>query len=217
MTPQQPPQPYAVYHATNMMAMIFPNPQDWMRNREQHYQHVANVHTQLHRVFALTNHTNGENWTEREEVFWVAPEESPRSTSVGDVIYSPTTSRAWLVDRSGLQEIKVEAGLAGIIPIEQDDFVSWLCEHETEVVGHAGTRFGSPLVEWLSLLFGHQCTIEDTTCGWMSLDWRWIWRTLPDWGIRFQQKVGSYAYRPMTGSEALSVLASVELSLHAMR
>ena len=213
MNPQQMQQPYAVYHATDMMAMVFPDPQDWLINREQHYQHVANILAPLGRVFALTNHTNGENWTERDEVFWVAPDCSPRSTSVGDVIYSPSTKRAWLVDRSGLQEIKERDGAHGVMPIEQDDFVTWLCEHETEVTGHAGTRFGSPLVEWLSMLFGYQCTIDDAACGWMSLDCRWIWLTLPDWGLRFQRRVDGYAFRPLTGAEALDILAGVELSL----
>ena len=102
-----------------------------------------------------------------------------------------------------------------MMQIEQDDFISWLCERETEVAGLAGTRFGSPLTEWLCTLFGVQCSIEDAACGWMLADSRWIWRTLPDWGVRFQQRLDGYAYRPLTGIEALDILASVELSLHA--
>jgi hypothetical protein len=99
------------------------------------------------------------------------------------------------------------------IPIEQDAFLAWICERETEVVGHAGTRFGSPLVEWLSTLTQYQCTIEDTFCGWMLVDCRWIWQALPAWSLRFQQKVDGYAFRTLTGAEALSILAHVELSM----
>jgi len=207
---------YAVYHAVNMMAMVSLNSQDWMRNRERHYRHVANICAPLSRIFTLANHTNGENWTERPEVVWVVSNLSPRSTSVGDVIYSPTTARAWLVDQSGLREIKHEARSVGMMPIDQEDFATWLCEREIEVVGHAGTRFGSPLVEWLSTLLGTQCCIEDATCGWMLIDSRWIWRTLPTWSIRFQQRMDSAVYRPLTGGEAFTILASVELSLHTL-
>lgn len=97
--------PYAVYHATNLVAMLMPDPRDWQIDREQHYRHVANVYALRDRVFALTNHCEGQDWTERPEVFWVAPGSSPRSTSVGDVIYSPSTHRAWLVMYDSLQEI----------------------------------------------------------------------------------------------------------------
>ena len=97
--------PYALYHTIDIMAMLYPDPQAWTQNGEQQYQHVANVYAERDQIFGITNHTNGENWTERPEVFWVAPEQSPRSTSVGDVIYSPSTGRAWLVMPVGLQEI----------------------------------------------------------------------------------------------------------------
>lgn len=98
--------PYAVYHATDILAMIAPSPQAWQTNRDQNYQHVANIYAELDAVFFLTNHTDGRNWTNNPEVFWVDPSQSPRSTSVGDVIYSPTSRRAWLVVGSGLQEIE---------------------------------------------------------------------------------------------------------------
>ena|SRR5436305_8699636 len=101
----------------------------------------------------------------------------------------------------------------GTVPIEQDDFVSWLCERETEVTGYTGTRFGSPLVEWLSDLARCQCTIENALCGWMSFDCQWRWRALPVWCVRFQQRVDGYAFRPLTGFEALDLLAHVELAI----
>ena len=97
--------PYAVYHATNLLAMLRPDPRAWQTDRDQQYRHVANVYAERSQVFAITNRTEGLEWTERPEVFWVAPGTSPRSTSVGDVMYSPSTGRAWLVTRDGLQEI----------------------------------------------------------------------------------------------------------------
>lgn len=96
--------PYAIYHATDVMAMAFPSAQDW-QDREKKYRHVANVYAPRARIFALTNHTNGQDWTKHPEVFWVSPDVSPRSTCVGDVIYSPSMGRVWLVQYHDLQEI----------------------------------------------------------------------------------------------------------------
>jgi hypothetical protein len=97
--------PYAVYHATNPLAMLMPDPRAWQTDRDRQYRHVANVYTERSHVFALTNHSEELDWTKRPEVFWVAPGTSPRSTSVGDVMYSPSTGRAWLVTWDDLQEI----------------------------------------------------------------------------------------------------------------
>jgi len=76
--------PYAVYHATNPLAMLMPDPRAWQTDRDRQYRHIANVYAERSQVFALTNHSEGQDWTERPEVFWVAPGTSPRSTSVGD-------------------------------------------------------------------------------------------------------------------------------------
>jgi hypothetical protein len=97
--------PYAIYHATNPVAMLRPDPRDWQLERDQQYQHVANVYALREQVFALSNHKEGRDWTQCPEVFWVAPGLSPRSTSVGDVVYSPSMGRAWLVTCDDLQEI----------------------------------------------------------------------------------------------------------------
>lgn len=97
--------PYAVYHATDVLAMYFPDPRDWQVDRDQHYRHVANVYASRDRVFTLINHHEGQDWTKRPEVFWVVPDFPLRSTSVGDVIYSPSTGLAWLVTSDKLQEI----------------------------------------------------------------------------------------------------------------
>lgn len=103
--PDDPPQPYAIYHATDIMAMLYPDPQEWLTNREQAYVHIANVYAHRSRIFALTNHTDGHDWTKHECVFWVAEGASPRSTSVGDVIHSPSTGQVWLIGHDGLQKI----------------------------------------------------------------------------------------------------------------
>jgi hypothetical protein len=96
---------YAVYHTTSPLAMLRPSPRNWQINRHQHYRHVANVRAERDQIFSLTNHDEMQDWTKRPEVSWVASGLSPRSTSVGDVISDPEMSRAWLVERSGLEEI----------------------------------------------------------------------------------------------------------------
>ena len=57
--------PYAVYHATNQLAMLMPDPRDWQTDRDRQYRHVANVYAPRDHVFALTNHSEGLDWTER--------------------------------------------------------------------------------------------------------------------------------------------------------
>jgi hypothetical protein len=101
--------------------------------------------------------------------------------------------------------------------LEQYAFISWLCNQETKVVGHGGSRFGSPLVEWLSFLVGYQCTVEDTSYGWVPLGGQWCWRALPAWGIRFQRKMDGYTIRPLIGSEALDILASLEMEVSPLK
>lgn len=99
------PHPYAIYHATNIFAMLQPNSEDWLQDRSQHYQLVAAVCAPLSDLFALTNHSTNDdeqNWTKRPAVVWVTSGHSPRSTSVGDVFYSPRTGQAWLVTGNGL-------------------------------------------------------------------------------------------------------------------
>ena len=49
--------PYAVYHATNLLAMLRPDPRAWQTDRDRQYRHVANVYTERSHVFALTNHS----------------------------------------------------------------------------------------------------------------------------------------------------------------
>jgi hypothetical protein len=97
---------YAIYHANDLHAMIAPQPERWYGDRSRHYTHVADVEAKLSQVFALTNHID-RPWTENPEVVWhtAAP---VRSTSVGDVILSEESGRAWLVMPFGLQELATD-------------------------------------------------------------------------------------------------------------
>ncbi len=97
---------YAVYHANDLLAMIAPQPEHWYRDRSRHYTHVADMEAPLAQVFALTNHID-HSWTENPEVIWHTA--TPvRSTSVGDVIVSRESGRAWLVMPFGLQELAAD-------------------------------------------------------------------------------------------------------------
>jgi hypothetical protein len=97
---------YGVYHANDLHAMIAPQADHWLTDRSRHYTHVADVEAPLAQVFALTNHID-RPWTENPEVVWhtAAP---VRSTSVGDVILSEASGRAWLVMPFGLQELAAD-------------------------------------------------------------------------------------------------------------
>ena len=97
---------YAVFHANDLHAMIAPQAEHWYTDRSRHYTHVADVVASLTQVFALTNHID-RSWTENPEVVWhtAAP---VRSTSVGDVILSSESGRAWLVMPFGLQELAAD-------------------------------------------------------------------------------------------------------------
>ena len=94
---------YAVFHATDLYAMIAPQAERWYTERSRHYTHVADVVAPLGQVFALTNHID-QSWTENPEVVWHTPV-PVRSTSVGDVIVSQQRARAWMVLPFGLQEL----------------------------------------------------------------------------------------------------------------
>ena len=95
--------------------------------------------------------------------------------------------------------------------IEMDVFCSWLCQHERDVVGHPGTWFHSPLACWLSEMTGHTYGVEGRLYGRALYDTRY-WLLLPRWAAVFTSWVEVFASRPITGAEALEVLARVELA-----
>src|SRR5260221_10613208 len=98
---------YAVYHANDLFAMITPQTAHWYADRSRHYTHVADVVAPHAQVFALTNHID-HPWTSNPEVVWHITASAVRSTSVGDVIVSQESGRAWLVMPVGLQELSPE-------------------------------------------------------------------------------------------------------------
>jgi len=98
---------YAVYHANDLHAMVVPRAAHWFRDRSRHYTHVADVEAPLAQVFALTNHID-HSWTSNPQVVWHTTAAPVRSTSVGDVIISLQSGRAWLVMPIGLLELAVD-------------------------------------------------------------------------------------------------------------
>jgi hypothetical protein len=117
-----PQQRYRLYHDTDLLSMLFPDPERWQRQQndwgEALYRCVAEVvATSLEEVFALTNH--GSHWGDVEDVEdmedWTARPDlvlyhgnEQRSTSVGDVVAECDTGTAWMVMPHGwhrLQEV----------------------------------------------------------------------------------------------------------------
>lgn len=96
-----------------------------------------------------------------------------------------------------------------------DAFVSWLCFHEYDEVGRPGIWFQSPLARWLSEVSGHTFGVDGKWYGCASCDDR-RWQLLPLWAVVFHEWVESCLHQPITGAEALLILARVELALVPM-
>ena len=96
-------QRFAVYHARDPWAMLFPAEDGWLSDPALHFRYVAEVQAeQLEQVFALTNHQET-SWTRHPAIIWHATDGPVRSTSVGDVIVNTQTGQAWLVMPSGFR------------------------------------------------------------------------------------------------------------------
>ncbi|HZU03974.1 MAG TPA: hypothetical protein VFA10_30205 [Ktedonobacteraceae bacterium] len=93
-----------------------------------------------------------------------------------------------------------------------NEFASWLCSHEFDIVGLPGTCFHCPLAQWLSEQAGGVWGVDDHFYGTASRA-HWQWRTLPRWAALFVSRIERRAFRPVTGDEALLALAEVELAL----
>ena len=93
-----------------------------------------------------------------------------------------------------------------------DEFVNWLCQHETAIVGRPCSCFSSPLACWLSEHFGDGLYGSDGQCYGRALHEVWCWR-LPRWAVLFASWLERMASGAVTGGEALEVLARVELVL----
>ena len=102
-------QRYAVYHANDVLEVNLPLAMRWYADKSMYYTHVADVVASLEQVFTLTNHID-HPWTDNPEVVWLATSRI-RSTSVGDIIVSSESGRAWLVMPVGLQELPPLQGM----------------------------------------------------------------------------------------------------------
>ncbi len=100
----------------------------------------------------------------------------------------------------------------GYIDLDLDAFVSWLCEHEHEEVGHPGRWFETPLAMWLSWISGQTYGVSASAYGRASCD-EDLWFPLPRWAMRFVTRLECVVQRPITGAEAFRVLAQVERTL----
>jgi len=96
-----------------------------------------------------------------------------------------------------------------------DDFLTWLCCHEYEIVGLSRSYYDSPLAHWLSDYLGDGVYgIDGQWYGRALYDMR-FWRLLPRWAVLFASWLETVTYLPVTGLEALEVLARVELALRS--
>jgi hypothetical protein len=136
------PHYFAVYHATNPLAMLTPEVSSWYEGRSGSYTHVADVVAPLEQVFALTNHID-HDWTSNLEVVWHAPGASLRSTSVGDVILDVESGQAWMIMPIGLQELPPErrtrandAGTPFWVPSILTHFMRFVSRASIYVKGH---------------------------------------------------------------------------------
>ncbi len=100
--------------------------------------------------------------------------------------------------------------------LDIDLFTSWLCEREHEACGHAGMCFHDPLAGFLSFQFGHVYGIDGFLYGPANAAYQ-QWKLLPYWAKLYVAHMERIAFRPVTGAQALDILADVELVLYAMR
>lgn len=102
---------YDVYHATNLLQMMFHDAAQWRHDRAAHYRRVAEVLAEasdkpLERIFRLTNHLDEHPWTQNPEVVWYDPTRPIRSTSVGDVVVQIATGETWMVLPFGWNKVE---------------------------------------------------------------------------------------------------------------
>ena len=95
-----------------------------------------------------------------------------------------------------------------------DEFCAWLCLHEHDIVGLPSSFYHSPLARWLSECAGYVVGVDGSWFG-RALDESQFWRLLPRWAVAFASCLECASYLPVTGLEALEVLARVELALSA--
>jgi len=101
------------------------------------------------------------------------------------------------------------------LDLHLDEFGAWLCAREYDVVGLPRSCYHSPLACWLSDSLGD---------GIYGIDGQWYgralyescsWRLLLRWAVLFASWLENVTSLPVTGLEALEVLARVELALRS--
>jgi hypothetical protein len=96
-----------------------------------------------------------------------------------------------------------------------DLFCHWLCERENAIVGRPGMTFHCPLARWMSEITGHIYGVDGRVYGRACSAYQ-RWLLLPRWAEVFVAWSESVAFRPITGSEALTILAGVEMALRTL-
>src|SRR5512135_92015 len=96
-----------------------------------------------------------------------------------------------------------------------DFFCTWRGAREHEIVGRPGMIYHCPLAQWLSERSGHIYGVESRVYGRATCASH-CWRLLPRWAEVFVAWSDVLAFRPVTGGEALVLLASVELALYVV-
>jgi hypothetical protein len=97
-----------------------------------------------------------------------------------------------------------------------DPFCAWLCEHEYDVVGRPGMTYQCPLAQWLSERSDHTYGVDGRVYGRASCAFQ-CWLILPRWAEVFVAWSEVLAFRPLTGAQALTILAEVEMALHTLK
>ena len=95
------------------------------------------------------------------------------------------------------------------VDLRIDHFVTWVVQHESEVVGVPGFWCDDPLSRWLTILTGRLHGVDGKVYGSALLDTQY-WRLLPSWCQLFVLLTEKYAFQAMTGLDVFRVLADME-------
>lgn len=70
------------------------------------------------------------------------------------------------------------------VELSLEEFFTWLCARENEIVGQPSSFYHSPLARWLSERFGYSCGVDGEWFGRACQEAR-CWRLLPRWAVLF--------------------------------
>ncbi len=96
----------------------------------------------------------------------------------------------------------------GVLDLSLEAFVEWLSERSQVCVGLLGSWLCSPLVVWLSDVYGSACWINHQCFG---LDAFPLQVSLPDWARLFLVQTERYGgFVEATGLQVFDILAGIE-------